>query len=242
MEPTITLFALRSVHIAAGTLALIVAPAAMVTAKGGSAHRRWGKAFFLSMAVVAATAAAMACLRPDNIWLAFVAIFSFHQIAAGYRALYLKRMHEGLRPGWVDYLLQGTALIFNSGLLLWGLLLFTRSDDDGRAIIFTVFGLLGTSFSLRGILRFTSPPAERQQWLYDHMSGFLGGYIAAVSAFSAVNMHFIQPVWLQWLWPSMLGGPLIAVWVRYYKGRFAKSHRTRDVVQVRTKGHRSRSH
>ena len=32
----------RLIHIAAGMLALGVAPVAMLTVKGGSTHRRWG--------------------------------------------------------------------------------------------------------------------------------------------------------------------------------------------------------
>jgi uncharacterized membrane protein len=40
------------VHVLAGTLALVVAPIALLTAKGGLAHRRWGKVYFWSMAVV----------------------------------------------------------------------------------------------------------------------------------------------------------------------------------------------
>jgi hypothetical protein len=31
------------IHILAGPLALIVAPGAMLTVKGGRAHRRWGR-------------------------------------------------------------------------------------------------------------------------------------------------------------------------------------------------------
>ncbi len=44
---------LRWIHIAAGALALGLAPLAMLTVKGGPAHRLWGKIYFWSMAVVA---------------------------------------------------------------------------------------------------------------------------------------------------------------------------------------------
>ena len=43
-------------HILAGTVALIVAPIALMTVKGGPTHRRWGKVYFWAMGVVAATA------------------------------------------------------------------------------------------------------------------------------------------------------------------------------------------
>ena len=50
------------IHVLAGTLALVVAPVALVTAKGGLTHRRWGKVYFWAMAVVAATLAASTAL------------------------------------------------------------------------------------------------------------------------------------------------------------------------------------
>ena len=38
--------AMLGVHIAAGSSAFVLAPAALVTAKGGKAHRLWGKVYF----------------------------------------------------------------------------------------------------------------------------------------------------------------------------------------------------
>jgi len=38
------------IHILAGTIALLVAPIALLTVKGGPTHRRWGKVYFWAMA------------------------------------------------------------------------------------------------------------------------------------------------------------------------------------------------
>jgi uncharacterized membrane protein len=46
----------RGVHILLGSLALVIAPLAMLTIKGGRWHRRWGKIYFYAMAGVAFTA------------------------------------------------------------------------------------------------------------------------------------------------------------------------------------------
>jgi hypothetical protein len=51
------------------------------------------------------------------------------------------------------------------------------------------------------------------------MAGMLGSYIAAVSAFSVVNFAFLPTV-VRWLWPTIVGTPLIALWIRYYRIRF----------------------
>jgi hypothetical protein len=48
-------------------------------------------------------------------------------------------------------------------------------------------------------------------------------------------MGFIKPVWLQWLWPTIMGAPLIFIWVRYYKKKFTRGRRARDVMEVRIK-------
>ena len=42
------------IHIFFGVIALFVAPAAMLTRKGGLWHRRWGKMYLWSITVVAA--------------------------------------------------------------------------------------------------------------------------------------------------------------------------------------------
>jgi hypothetical protein len=47
----------------------------------------------------------------------------------------------------------------------------------------------------------------------------MAAYIATVTAFSAVNFHFLPPV-ARWLWPSVVGTLGILVWVRYYRKKF----------------------
>ena len=60
------------------------------------------------------------------------------------------------------------------------------------------------------------------------MSGMLGSYLAAVTAFSVVNFTFM-PTTLRWLWPTLLGTPLIVLWVAYYRRRFQR-RRTPEVA------------
>lgn len=219
-------------HALAGFLALVVAPLAMVARKGGDWHRRWGKAFFYSMAVVAATAIAMGVLT--NNWLmAMVAVFSMQMVASGYRALYLKRLHEGQRPGMPDKVIMGAAILVNGGLFMWGLIHLLLGHKQSGPMIFLVFGCIGLLFVWRDYQRFYKTSHDKREWLYAHMAGFLGGYIATVSAFSAVNLGMIKPMWLQWLWPTVLGAPLIFVWTAYYRKKFTAGRRSRDLFDIR---------
>ena len=224
--------ALRFVHIAAGFVALVIAPMAMIARKGGDAHRRWGRIFFYAMALVAITAVVIGIYRP-NIFLALVALFSFHMIASGYRALYHKRLHEGQKPATMDLVLQGMAGIVNGGLFIWGFTNILLGNRGSGTILFLVFGMIGSLLVWRNIQRFYKRSHEKHEWLFSHMAGFLGGYIATVSAFSAVNMEFIKPVWLQWLWPTIVGSPLIYYWTAYYRKKLSRGRRARDVVEVR---------
>src|SRR5215472_18210603 len=77
------------IHIAAGFSAFLLAPVALMTAKGGKQHRLWGKFYLWSMGIVAATALPMALYRPV-LFLALVAVFSFYASFSAWRVLELK--------------------------------------------------------------------------------------------------------------------------------------------------------
>ncbi|MEZ4755538.1 MAG: hypothetical protein R2817_01785 [Flavobacteriales bacterium] len=220
--------AILLIHQLAGILAFVVAPLAMAAAKGSQAHRRWGKLFFYSMLVVCLTAILAGIVRPNPL-MALVAIFSFHLAASGYRSLALKKLHEGQRMAKWDFILHGTAAVVNLGILLWGTLnlAFGRADDAG--IIFTAFGILGLFLVWRNVHQFYKRSVDKREWVYMHMSGSIGAYIATVSAFSAVNLNFIKPMWLQWLWPTIIGVPLLLWWMRRYRWEFTKGKRVSEV-------------
>ena len=66
------------------------------------------------------------------------------------------------------------------------------------------------------------------------MSGMIGAYIAALSAFSAVNFNFPwMPKVVQWLWPTLIGSPLLAYWIRKYHAKFNSGRKMREEAEVR---------
>ena len=81
-------------HVASGSMAFVLAPIALITAKGGKAHRRWGLVYFYAMAGVAVSAMVMALYRP-LLFLALVAIFSFYSAFLAYRVLGQKAAYQG---------------------------------------------------------------------------------------------------------------------------------------------------
>ena len=206
---------IRLLHIICGMIAFFVAPAALLTVKGGRAHRRWGKLYFWMMAIVAVTAMIMALYRPI-VFLAFVAVFSFYFAFRGYRSVL--RKHQG--PAVMDWAAAIITLVGSLGLIALGLHPI-RHQFMPAPIVSIGFGLIGTAFSAADISRFLRPASEKMAWWYNHMGGMLGSYITALTAFSAVNFHFL-PVAVRWLWPSIVGVPAIFVWIGYYRGKFTR--------------------
>jgi uncharacterized membrane protein len=226
-EWTTSLRALLALHIACGTVAFLCAPVALATAKGGRVHRRWGKIYFWAMAGVAVTALVLSFALPIY-FLAMVAVFSFYSAFAAYRVLYLKDMFKGARPKAVDWFaavltVLSSLLLFLMGFLQPELMGVGVIQIAGHtvSIVSIVFGLIGMRMGLGSIHGFIKPSGEKMFWWFGHMQGMIGSYIAAMTAFSAVNLtRWFGPAWWVWLWPTIVGVPAIAIWTAYYKKQF----------------------
>ena len=210
---------LRWLHVAAGTVALFVAPGAMLTLKGGLAHRRLGKVYFWAMALVAASAVVLGLWRP-NIFLALLALFSFYMAFSGYRSLSRKRPAQGRGPQGMDWAAALVTLAASAALVVLG---FVRPGPAWQRVGFVpvVFGVLGIVLAGLDVLKFVRPREDPHAWWFAHMTGMLGSYIATVSAFSVVNFTFL-PTTVRWLWPTVIGTPLITLWIVYYKLSFRR--------------------
>ena len=210
------------IHILAGTVALLVAPIALLTVKGGPTHRRWGKVYFWAMAVVAATALVVGYWR-SLLFLMLVSVFSFYFALSGYRVLYRKRPDLGQRASALDWTAAGLTLVASAALIVLGLTQPTPTFQR-LSMVAVVFGIVGLIIAGLDVWQFLSPPEEKRAWWYKHMANMIGSYIAAVSAFSVVNFYFL-PTTLRWLWPTMIGTPAIVIWISYYKRRFNRPKR-----------------
>jgi hypothetical protein len=219
---------LLAIHIACGTVGFVCAPVALLTAKGGKTHRRWGSIYFWAMAGVGATALILSFALPVY-FLAMVSVFSFYAAFAAYRVLYLKQMYQGQRPAVWDWLAAIVTLLSSFLLFLMGFLqprlmrvglIFIAGHPV--SIVSVVFGLLGMRLASASIRSFVKPPKEKMFWWFNHLQGMLASYIAAMTAFSAVNLgHWFGPAWWVWLWPTLIGVPAIYFWTAYYKKKFA---------------------
>lgn len=207
-------------HIAAGSCAFVLAPVALLTAKGGKAHRRWGKIYFWSMAGVAASALIMSAYRP-LLFLGLVAIFSFYAAFGAYRVLRQKAAYRGER---VAQPLDWTAavLCFTASAMLAVFGIVRPAWVQGLGIPAMVFGGVGVWISASAMWRFTHPPQEKMFWWYAHLQGMIGSYIAAWTAFCVVTIgpRLHNPWWL-WVLPIAIGLPASKATTAYYKKKFS---------------------
>jgi uncharacterized membrane protein len=201
-------------HILSGTVALVIAPLAMMTVKGGIWHRCWGKIYFWAMAGVAITATVMCFIR-SGLFLFLIAIFSFYLALTGYIALRGKRPEH--RAGWLDWCATIAMLAAGIALVATGAL---DANPDNKRWLRIIFGAIGLMLGAMDIKRYLKPPVNKRAWMFEHMTRFLAAYLATVTAFSVVNFQFLPYLW-RWLWPTVIGVPLILVWQGYYKRKFS---------------------
>ncbi|WP_396613416.1 DUF2306 domain-containing protein (plasmid) [Haloferax sp. S1W] len=209
------------IHIIAGFVALFAGIGAIVTTKGGLRHRRAGRVYVGGMAVVALTSLLLFVFdpTPSRTFLALVAVFSYYFVFSGYRVLSRKRPTD--RPETADWVAVGLLTGAGVGLLAMGGLLF--QSGDRFAAVMLVFGAVGTGFGLKDIRAFRRSRADSREWFYEHIGRMGAGYIATVTAFSSVNFDFLPPV-AAWLWPTVVGSPLIYLTIRKYKRRSSSGH------------------
>lgn len=201
------------IHVIFGGIALFVAPCAMLTRKGGLWHRRWGKNYFWSMAVVALTAVLMSLMR-SGLFFLLVALFSFYLALSGYRVLHLKTPQQ--RVVTADWFTAALMLVGGVALTGYGAYLMLTSNFGTVAIVFGIIGMLLAAADIRSFVR---PSKDKRAWWYTHMTRMLAAYIATVTAFSVVNFQFLPEI-ARWLWATVIGTLGIVIWTRYYRKKF----------------------
>jgi uncharacterized membrane protein len=216
-----------TLHIVAGSAALLSMFIPIVAKKGGLVHRRAGWVFVGGMTVVSVTALLLSASRfltdpsPEGrlagAFLFFVAILTGAGVSAGVRVLRAKRRTAVHRHAWdlgVAVLLTLASLAAGTFGLATGQHLFTG---------FSVIGLLSGGSTLLYWLR---PPTHPMHWWFEHMGAMLGSCIAATTAFLVVNASNLGAgtfSFALWFSPTLIGVPVTAIWTGYYRRKFARS-------------------
>lgn len=191
------------IHVTAGFLALGAGLGAILSKKGRRIHKLTGRMFFYLMLTVAVSAAVISTVKLNE-FLLLIAGFAAYQNIGGYRSV----KNKGLRPNAVDWL--ATAL----GLVTGCCMIATFN------IVLLVFGGICLFLALLDLrtyyVIFSGKPVPKLAWLVRHIGFMMGAYIATFTAFMVVNVRNVEPVWIPWLAPTMVGVPLMQYWMWKY--------------------------
>ena len=195
------------VHIGAGSAALLAAGVALLTAKGRTNHVRSGRVYALAMTLVFLTALPLAILGAD-VFLLFIAFFSFYLVFAGWR---FARNRRG-RPQPVDW--TAAAIMVLTGLGMGGYAIILARGGDSQWVTLTLFGAIALGLGLADALfhrAYRARAATYARRISRHLTNMLGGTIATITAVLVVNVD-TNPPWLAWILPIIVITPLIVWW------------------------------
>ena len=195
---------LLSIHILAGSVALVSAALALSTEKGKKFHVLIGKAYFWSMVIIFLTALPMSIIT-GNVFLFLIAIFSFYLAFSGMR---FAKNRTGV-PTRLDLIAVNFMLL--SGIGMWILAIIFFIDNDSQFITLIVFGFLALFLGYGDFQTFKDQTAIGKERIAKHLTNMMGATIAVVTAILVVNPP-TNPEWVWWILPTVLITPVIFWW------------------------------
>ncbi len=199
---------IKIIHISAGAMALISGLFAILFRKRVNIHKPIGRIYFWSMTVIFTSAIYMAFVK-FNVFLFCVAFFTYYACLTAYRAVRLKRLHLDQEPDKLDWIIEA---FFGSMHLAFVVFALYQLHNGQRSlgIVSLVFGIFGLQGNYSTIKRLRKRLAFKNYWLLAHISGMLGSYIGAITAFTVNNYERIPlPSIALWLGPTVLIAPFI---------------------------------
>ena len=203
-------------HIGGGAVGLITGTLAAGVKKGSKLHKLCGLAFFWGMLVASIAALILSNLpNHENIFLFAVGGFTLFMICSGYRIIHLKkRIKLTANPfTFLDSLIFLFGISFGSFLLLLGFNRIINGISFG--VVPSVFGLISVGFAWQDYKVISRKAEIKQVWMRNHIIRMMGALIASFTAFLVVNFQ-IQPNWVLWLSPTLIGSILIVTFIRKY--------------------------
>ena len=195
---------LLSIHIAAGFTTLATALVAAVTRKGERAHVYAGRVFVLGMGIVFLTALPMTLIKP-NLFLFLIAVFSFYLALTGWLRA---RNRQGV-PTPAEWIAAATMVVTALVMGARGIALLRVGDSMGTVLL--VFGGIGGLLAGRDFQSLRAHRYTGTTRIVAHLTRMLAGTIAAVTAFTVVNVRF-EPQFIVWLGPTVALTPVIVYW------------------------------
>jgi len=95
-----------------------------------------------------------------------------------------------------------------------------------------VFGFFSIQFLIADVKRFIKKPTDKNHWLYLHIGGMVGGYIATSTAFLVNVVHSDYPVVL-WLTPVAIFYPFLVYTTRKFKNKFNTGKQINEIATIK---------
>lgn len=197
-------------HIACGSVTLMLGTIIMFIKKGGKAHRKLGLAFFWAMCGVVVSAIYLGMVH-NKTFLLIVGVFSGYMNLSGYRVMYQKKQRKINQTNWVDYLITGTMALFSIWLVFVGLRGIIGGNTGNWLLVF--FGLLSGFMLWADVRYFTATNPAKTHYLTIHIARMVGCFIASVTAFLVVNLADELGSFV-WVAPTLVLTPVIVFHIR----------------------------
>ena len=195
---------LLSIHILAGTIALLCAALAVSSEKGKKFHVLSGRTYFWCMVGIFLTAIPMSIIN-SNTFLFLIAIFSFYLAFAGMR---FAKNRKGIATT-IDWI--AVSLMILSGLGMWALAITYFISDNSQYITLLVFGFIALALGYGDYRSHKNKAATGKERIARHLTNMMAGTIAVITAVLVVNVN-IEPIWIWWLLPTVVITPIISYW------------------------------
>ncbi len=195
------------IHATAGGLGLISGPGAVLTQKGGKAHRTLGKVFYWAMIVASCFALVISNLpKHESFFLFTIGIFSLYMVLTGRRFLSLKRLYKDQKAATIDWVIAILMFIAGAVMIGYG---WSISSENKIGIVLIVFGFISLRMVGSSVLLYRKKNIKPNSWLLEHIARMMGANIAAFTAFLVVNNHDLLPPLVAWLSPTVVFTPMI---------------------------------
>ena len=195
---------LLSIHILAGTIALLCAALAVSSEKGKKFHVLSGRTYFWCMVGIFLTAIPMSIIN-SNTFLFLIAIFSFYLAFAGMR---FAKNRKGIATT-IDWI--AVSLMILSGLGMWALAITYFISDNSQYITLLVFGFIALALGYGDYRSHKNKAAIGKERIARHLTNMMAGTIAVITAVLVVNVN-IEPIWIWWVLPTVVITPIISYW------------------------------
>lgn len=245
---------LRTAHIAAGSIALIVFWIPAIARKGGRTHIRAGWVYIVCMSVVVVTAFALSglvfsnpvairgitrpftpaelsdFLRRQRVFATFLAYLAGVTLASGWQGIWAAETKREPRTMRTPF-----SLALNVAIILGGFAVLILGIDyrNGPLISLSPLGPFIGAANLRYLLR---GPQTRMHWWYEHLGSMVGTGIAGYTAFLVFGGSRLFPLLARsqmrtvfWVLPTLIGVPVIFATVTYYQRKFNETRRASAV-------------